>query len=494
MYQQEEKRKGDSPDQANSAYASAESSPNQSLTPSHSNSSFTLSINEKNSLVDVLPKQYSTQQSQMPTSLSTASGFNNLNKLEEYMMANTEFQSLPSTLKKDECVKDIIDKTVKTTMQTTSPKPTESPISKSSVLSFIENLLVKPSKSSQNLSSKSPEQTSTTKPAITKPATHLNPHDALSKSNLSTTSSSSPNPECSPFKLLVNELPASTTAHQMQSPSYQAANNKPVSTLSPNGTTINDAVAIFNAAMSSEAKKSEPESNKIIENLAMLNRKEHEKADPVLSASNQAKTQTEAGAAPNMSKPAVASTTTATTTINAVKEIKQNESSNNSMNVPSSSREFCLNLNFNLAAAAAGLAAAPLAIVDTSSQTISNDPSKRFTSNASTSSIHNDLKIILEEGKKMDKQQEPKPQRTNTHHHFNQHKHTNKSNNESIEKKLKQLNDQPASPTKSNLNIIKMMMMMTGNESNNGRYRYSKVFFGFKNSFFCLLKLVFIFF
>jgi hypothetical protein len=488
MYQQEEKRKGDSPstDQTNSAYASAESSPNQSLTPSNSNSSFTLSINEKNSLVDVLTntKQYSCQQSQMPTSLSTASGFNNLNKLEEYMMANNEFQSLPSTLKKDECVKDIIDKTVKTTMQTTSPKPTESPISKSSVLSFIENLLVKPSKSSHSLSSKSPEQTATAKPAITKPATHLNPHDALSKSNLSTTSSSSPNPECSPFKLLVNELPASTSAHQMQSPSYQATNNKPVSTLSPNGTTINDAVAIFNAAMSSEAKKSEPESNKIIENLAMLNRKEHEKADPVLSASNQAKTQTEAGAASSMSKPAVATTTA----VSAVqKEIKLNESSNNSMNVPSSSREFCLNLNFNLAAAAAGLAAAPLAIVDTSSQTIPHDPSKRFTSNASTSSIHNDLKIILEEGKKMDKQQEPKPQRANAHHQYNhhQHKHTNKSSNDSIEKKLKQLNDQPASPTKSNLNIIKMMMMMKGNESDNGRYRYSKVYLGFKNIFFC---------
>lgn len=58
-----------------------------------------------------------------------------------------------------------------------------------------------------------------------------------------------------------------------------------------------------------------------------------------------------------------------------------------------------MDLNFNLASAAAASAGAPVVVVDNSSKSPVAKEHDKFTSNASTSSIHNDLKMILEESK-----------------------------------------------------------------------------------------------
>lgn len=203
--------------------------------------------------------------------------------------------------------------------------------------------------------------------------------DEASKNNLlplikSTVSSSSPNPECSPFKLLLTEGP--------KSPSKLTA------TLSPNGSTIHEAVtAVFN----SETK---PKDDKVIESLAMLNHKEHEKADPILSASTKTvQTSTSVNSLSETNKPT------------ELKNSPVKSTSTNSMSVPASSQEFCMSLNLNLAAAAAANASGPIVVCDNTKQTTSPKDQThlsehhRFTSNVSTSSIHNDLKMILEESK-----------------------------------------------------------------------------------------------
>ena len=58
-----------------------------------------------------------------------------------------------------------------------------------------------------------------------------------------------------------------------------------------------------------------------------------------------------------------------------------------------------MDLNFKLASAAAATAGAPVVVVDNSSKSPVAKEHDKFTSNASTSSIHNDLKMILEESK-----------------------------------------------------------------------------------------------
>ena len=89
--------------------------------------------------------------------------------------------------------------------------------------------------------------------------------------------------------------------------------------------------------------------NKIIESLALLNNhKEHERADPVLQSSMPAdmdKVSVENGNGEALLKKTLPETGATTTSA-----------------VPASSREFCMNLNFNLAAAAAVFSAAPIAI------------------------------------------------------------------------------------------------------------------------------------
>jgi hypothetical protein len=308
----------------------------------------------------------------------------------------------------------------------TSPAPT----TKASVLSFIEKMFVK--------ASPPPNQTKTA--ATVAAAAAANGPASLPAKDLtvlqsSSISSSSPNPECSPYKLLDNELAHQQQQHNHHSPNYQM---KPLSgsTLSPNGTTINDAVAIFNASMHASTaaaaaavattstsnsstmtveslKKTTincPEgtivnssskiqqtttlipsqasigggdslsTNKIIESLALLNNhKEHERADPVLQSSIPLKNITLSSAS--------ASSVTTLSSINVenatllpkqrIEEVSSKPSfdsistnhhesvktaSSSHIDVPASSRDFCMDINFNLAAAAAVFAAAPVVI------------------------------------------------------------------------------------------------------------------------------------
>lgn len=61
-----------------------------------------------------------------------------------------------------------------------------------------------------------------------------------------------------------------------------------------------------------------------------------------------------------------------------------------------------MDLNLNIAASVALAAAVPVAICEQATKKVnhaSSDDHQRFTKNASTSSIHNDLKAILEESK-----------------------------------------------------------------------------------------------
>jgi len=150
-----------------------------------------------------------------------------------------------------------------------------------------------------------------------------------------------------------------------------------------------------------------------------------------------------------------------------------------------------MNLNLNLASAAAATAGGPVAVVD--NQTVKSpvpQEHNRFTSNASTSSIHNDLKMILEESKepktvvtvksneqnkedklnkstdKSGKQQAPKPQR--------QHKAKKSAseaslNNSAASNSSSDNLEANLSTKSSELNLIKMMMMMVQNNSKNGK-------------------------
>lgn len=213
------------------------------------------------------------------------------------------------------------------------------------------------------------------------------PLHSSNNSTLSAASSSSPNPDFSPFKLLSNEVhhsSSSTTHHHnsnhiihslasaMANATGIGAQTKPSSD-SADRVVIANSIVVENKSSSSSsfsAALSKPTmmetlstTDKIIENLTSLSRKDHEKADPILSAAKN-----------TSASPA---------------------------SLPASSREFCMNLNLNLAVAAAATASGPVAIVDNTMLPPSLPQQylehSKFTSNASTSSIHNDLKMILEE-------------------------------------------------------------------------------------------------
>jgi trimeric autotransporter adhesin len=220
---------------------------------------------------------------------------------------------------------------------------------------------------------------------------------SLSSAVSSSASSSSPNPDCSPYKLLINEV--NPISHQTKL------------TLSSNGSPINEAATIFDGAhqldtsINTTNDKSSSSSEKIIESLASLNHKEHEKADPILSALvetvkiNESPSKIAVGS--GSSHQVSSSSLQSSTLVNA----SNNQSSFTVPNitVPSTSQEFCMNLNFNLAAAAATTAGAPVAVLSSQQPQVkpstASDDHKRFTLNASTSSIHNDLKLIVEEDK-----------------------------------------------------------------------------------------------
>lgn len=189
-------------------------------------------------------------------------------------------------------------------------------------------------------------------------------------------------------------------------------------------------------------------------------------------------------------------------------------------NLPASSREFTMDLNFNLASAAAATAGAPVVVVDNSSKSPVAKEHDKFTSNASTSSIHNDLKMILEEskdGKKTgkdkskqnklnksldgSKKEKPKPQRTKKDKNTSKGDISNSSINNSTVEQINADTSNLSPTSKSNsLNLVKMMMLMVDkdqtkkdksfkkkNEVNkepslidlvkqDGRYKYNKEF------------------
>lgn len=364
-----------------SAYASAETSPTQSTNSLKQ-------LNSEAANVDLYKSAESSANNSFSdlnidySSLSSSVRVGEPQSLKEEQEAayldelNREYQSLPhysSNLKKPlEKQQQLTNIPEKKEEQSASPTVTRS----SSVLSFIEKMFVKTSPSSGNLTKTlTPPQANVT--TTTKPDTLI--------AVLQSSSISSPNPECSPYKLLDNEM-QKATQQQQQSPNYQ---HQSASTLSPNGTTINDAVALFNASATKatpdkkeivtfdlETAENEPPKvdeiqtvvveNKIIEDLALLNNhKEHEIADPILQSSS--------------------------TNVH-----------NSAVPVDSSSSEFTMNLNFKLASAAAAFASAPVVVTD-NTKVLSEKPSSsdKFTWNASTSSIHNDLKKILEEGKQI---------------------------------------------------------------------------------------------
>jgi hypothetical protein len=507
-------------------YASAESSPTQSLSASQSASSFNhLSTNTSNadlyksanstannsfndvsssSDASVIMAQSTTTTTTTPTIrpyLPNSTSSNSLNT--NYVMNSQEYQSLPYYSENGKPnVKQIIDDTIKIAVNekpleattATSIPTAQTPTKKSSsVMSFIEKMFVK-----------SP----TSLPPQSKPS-----ELGLPKDLQSSISSSSPNPECSPYKLLDHEL--QQQQQQQQISDYQQ--NKPVSTLSPNGTTINDAVAIFNASNASftsttittpslvstntvdDALKKLPETNatniisnfqpqtvnnpqvtsqvdnKIIESLALLNNhKEHERADPVLQSSMTKTTSISTNAFTQQKSEEELIKKHLLVEHANVSEKKISEplvSNNMNASVPASSREFCMDLNFNLAAAAAVFAQAPIVISDNSKLPINTsvkaattlatpsvqptvqptvmptDAENKLTWNASTSSIHNDLKKILEDSKK----EKPKPQRTTTNSHHKESTQVNVSNTETIDN------------NNSSVNLVKIMMKMIEN-------------------------------
>jgi len=217
--------------------------------------------------------------------------------------------------------------------------------STSSVFSLFQNIFSKSSSSSE----KSKQQNSVT--------------------NSPASSTSSPNPETSPFKLLVNEMANKSDEDRLRQST--SAHN------------------ILSSTKPSDLDKKPLDERENLEKLATLTKKEHEKCDPILS-----------------------------TSINSAEKTSKQHESQKETPVPSSSKEFCMNLNLKLASSVAQTAIAPVAILE------NHFEHSRFTSNASTSSIHNDLKIILEESKNSNssgtssneqRRESPKPQRPARH-------------------------------------------------------------------------------
>jgi len=194
-------------------------------------------------------------------------------------------------------------------------------------------------------------------------------------------SASSPNPDCSPYKFLITETEPKKTISSLE---LEKAN--------------------------SGSKKSECE---IIENLASLNRKESEKHDPIVSGAAKS-CQKEPKSPGSSQKSAKKDLLTQNKSVKSgVKSPSKSVSGLSGLNeadsskvdhLPASSHEFTMNLNFNLASAAAASAGGPVVVVGSSGckSPVAKEHDK-FTSNASTSSIHNDLKLILEEGKESEK-------------------------------------------------------------------------------------------
>lgn len=524
-----------------SAYASAESSPNQNSLLANSESaaqfrskqktqqSSSSSKSSSSSLDSFLTidnsrvmeeniKETPTNQSVQKQDITpTDSYFEIVSDQVNKNFLEDEFQSLPCNfpdevlkrqqtqsvdsevkLQAKETISSVINKEIESQLAsfsseksslpaTTSPSQTKS--LKTAIGSFFEKVLFGTGeKESQKISAQLTEQASPKSNEINKSkSTHFtgtiissnesNPTAKLSTVN-SIASASSPNPDCSPYKLLINEMPSSLSKTVV----------------------VNDLNSRINKPLDSE-KQAELSSadkpiNNLIESLASLNHKESDKIDPILSSASKKV------AAPPVSSSSEKKPDSENKPLNVVSSVSSNEVKSSSQNshvdhVPASSREFCMDLNFNLAAAAAATAAGPVVVVSA--------PDNRFTSNASTSSIHNDLKMILEEcndkthrgivdssppkkshpnkshpfqQNSQPQQQPPKPQRTQT----------NRTKSASDKKTIFEPSDN------DNFDLIKTMMSMENrnkiseNKHNleqptiswplkeNGRYRYSKVF------------------
>lgn len=381
------------------------------------------------------------------------------------------------------------------------------PKSKSSTLSFIEKIFTS-SKTATNATEAEPLKD--IKKESTKELSEVHAKHSLTTA-LSTAaiSASSPNPECSPYKFLINES--------------KSTDQKEVKTLK------------LEEDKNNISEKTNIVVDKLIENLASLNHKESEKHDPILSGASSSKNITSNSNLKIPQKSKIEKSQTKSMKISATagrapsKSVSSLPMSNEAgsqkvdHHVPASSREFCMDLNFNLASAAAATASGPIVVVDNSKSPVTQEHNK-FTSNASTSSIHNDLKMILEESKDdkkvstkekskndkpnkstdVHKKEKPKPQRIK-----NENKNNSKSNMSTTSLNSstnEQTNENfPLSPTSksNNLNLIKMMMLMvdndgtkTGNKKNatkqhqnnmkepslinlakqNGRYKYNREF------------------
>lgn len=330
-----------------SAYASAESSPAQSMVTSLSMQSMqsqqqqhqydecsptrsgTMPVSQSMSCFASSQTSSSAHHinlSTIPSSMSV-SDIDTLAKLEELnMQAFTSLPPVTNSPKSGETVKAVIERTVKAELekqQQTSPKISPS---RSSVFSMLGRIFKSASKSTIDEKPKGGSVSPTS----------------------STASSSSPNPESSPFKLL--ERPQ-----------------------------MNEDLEQLRKQEISEAIKDEKVNEEPIEKL------------------NEEKSSTQPQIVDNQEPKSVEVESQS----KAEPQVELLQASEN-MKVPASSQEFCMDLNLNIAASVALAAAVPVAICEQATKKAnhaSSDDHQRFTKNASTSSIHNDLKAILEESK-----------------------------------------------------------------------------------------------
>jgi len=327
-------------------------------------------------------------------------------------------------------------------------------------------------------------------------------------------SASSPNPDCSPYKLLLNEIPSTSNIviNDFNSRNLISSSTNNTNTNNKNNLNENE----------KELNKNSDKPNNLIENLASLNQKESDKIDPILSQLVNAKTASVSSIdkveqQQQQQQQAKKTTNDSDDVLKQPVSLLVNETSTKVDHVPASSHEFCMDLNFNLAAAAAATAAGPVVVsalppplITTTTTTNSSVDHNRFTSNASTSSIHNDLKMILEESKDQQQEQkhkgiidsptqqkskinklQPKPQRV--HNTSGGRTKSASSTSETNNKKSTEF----ISSDSNNLNLIKTLMSMVENnkknnskqqqdkpvinwpKKENGRYRYTKVRFFF---------------
>lgn len=247
-----------------SAYASAESSPTQSMVSSFSTQSFGANETATNrvnvSPMSVSQSMHTISQTTTPTkttpsklipSSMSVSGIDALAKLEE--LNNQDFTSLPPDLN-TQTIKMVIEKAVKSQLEETKPVSPEKP--KASMLSIFGRIFTKAAK---------PATDEKEKQTLSPSKSNLS---ANSSSSSSSASSSSPNPECSPFKLLAHETKTQ---------------------LSPESTTTarTSSSAADSIDLAKEAQIFAGSSNRTtaIEKLVQLNELDHEEADPILSAS-----------------------------------------------------------------------------------------------------------------------------------------------------------------------------------------------------------------